>query len=65
MKRFIFFLYGIICYLIFFITFLYAVGFVGNMVVPKTVDSGFQGGINYAWLIDILLLSLFAIQHSV
>lgn len=65
MKRLIFFLYGIICYLIFFITFLYAVGFVGNIAVPKAIDYGFQGGTNFAWLVDILLLSLFAIQHSV
>lgn len=65
MKRIIFFLYGIICYLIFFATFLYAVGFVGNMIAPKTVDFGFQGGTSFALLIDILLLSLFAVQHSV
>ncbi len=65
MKRFIFFLYGIVCYLIFFATFLYAVGFIGNFAVPKTVDAGFQGGTSFAWIVDILLLSLFAIQHSV
>ena len=65
MKRFIFFLYGVVCYLIFFAAFLYAVGFVGNMVVPKTIDYGFQGGTSFAWLIDIFLLSLFAVQHSV
>lgn len=65
MKRVVFFLYGVICYLVFFVSFIYAIGFVGNILVPKSVDSGFQGGTGYFWLVNILLLSLFAIQHSV
>lgn len=65
MRRFLFFIYGIICYLVFFVTFLYAIGFVGNYIVPKTIDSGNQGGTGAVLIVNILLLSLFAIQHSV
>jgi protein-S-isoprenylcysteine O-methyltransferase Ste14 len=65
MKRFVFFLYGVVCYLIFFVTFLYAIAFIGNILVPKSIDAGFQGGTSYAVLVDLLVLSLFAIQHSV
>jgi protein-S-isoprenylcysteine O-methyltransferase Ste14 len=59
------FLYGILAYLAFFVTILYAICFLGGFVVPKTIDSGAAGPVAQAVIVDLLLMSLFAIQHSV
>jgi protein-S-isoprenylcysteine O-methyltransferase Ste14 len=65
LKRITFFVYGTISYLIFFATFLYAIGFIGNFGVPTTLDGRATGALSVSLLIDVGLLGLFAVQHSV
>jgi len=65
MKRIAVFLYGVKCYGVFFATLLYAIGFLGNFGVPKSIDSGREGSAAAALAIDGALLALFALQHSI
>jgi protein-S-isoprenylcysteine O-methyltransferase Ste14 len=59
------FLYGLVAYLVFFVSFLYAIGFISGSVVPKTIDSGEAAPAAGAVTVNILLMSVFALQHSV
>jgi methanethiol S-methyltransferase len=65
MRRITIFLYGAVSYLMFLAVFLYAIGFIGNFAVPKSLDSPAEGSWQTALAIDLGLLSLFAVQHSV
>ncbi|MFC3652942.1 methanethiol S-methyltransferase [Dyella humi] len=65
MTRLLAFLYGVLCYLIFLATFLYLIGFIGNLVVPKSIDSGIPGSFALALTTNLVLIGIFGIQHSV
>ncbi|MCP4251276.1 MAG: isoprenylcysteine carboxylmethyltransferase family protein, partial [bacterium] len=59
------FIYGTVCYVAFLVTFLYMIGFVNNLVVPKSIDMGSAGATGTSVLINLLLLGLFAVQHTI
>ena len=65
MKRWFICIYGLLCYFVFFATFLYAVGFIGNFGVPKSIDSPPAAPLITALLTNLALLAVFGIQHSV
>ena len=65
MKRFAILVYGLVCYLMFLAVFAYAMGFMANAYVPKSIDSGEPPLIGVAVLVNLSLLALFGVQHSV
>ena len=65
MKRFSIFVFGVISYVAFFLTFCYAMGFVGRVLVPKDINTGAAGGFWESVLVNALMLSAFVVQHTV
>lgn len=66
MGRLLALIYGVVSYAFFFGVFLYAIGFTGNMIVPRSIDAGGTAGVGImAVVINLALLSVFALQHSI
>ena len=65
MGRALAFVYGLVAYLVFFGTILYAIGFVTGFAVPKTIDTGMVVPLAEAVIVNLLLMTVFAVQHSV
>ena len=65
MNRIVVFLYGLFAYVLFVFTFCYAMGFVGNFIVPKSIDTGEPIGLIPSLLINSGLLMLFVVQHTI
>jgi protein-S-isoprenylcysteine O-methyltransferase Ste14 len=65
MNRFLAIAYGALCYVLFLVVFLYLIGFVGGFLVPRSVDSAIAAPVAQAVIVDVLLVTLFAVQHSV
>src|SRR5215467_6677 len=65
MSRIAAFVYGVVCYVISLCAFIYAIGFVANVLVPKSIDSPPAAPLGQALLVDAVLLGIFAVQHSV
>jgi len=65
MNRLLVLLFGVLCYVVFLGTFLYQIGFVANLWVPKSIDDGAVISPLQAAGVDVVLLSLFAIQHTI
>jgi protein-S-isoprenylcysteine O-methyltransferase Ste14 len=59
------FVYGLICYTVFFVAFSYAIGFVGSILVPKGIDAGVEVPLQEALPVNVALLAIFALQHSI
>lgn len=65
MRRWAFFAYGAVCHVLFLLLFAYMAGFVGGFLVPKSIDSPSSGSVPAAVIVDLLLLAMFAAQHSI
>ena len=63
--RLLILLYAIVSYAVFLVSFIYALGFVGNYLVPKSIDAGARTNLSEAIVVDLALLGIFAIQHSI